>query len=235
MAGFSAFLDLVLFLVTVLVVGRNPTFHKVSAMILVIACTEALVDSLYASTAGLGLYDWYLQALQESAQNLAQVSDSVQSTALESSFEIVAGCLPAIYLLQAALDVFVALGLMWVVNKLLKRQTGWQPVSSIDLPVWTVAPLIVGCLLKAVSNIPQAPNSRWLLLVAVNLIGVEAILLYVQGFAALKGLMNSTGITAVTQFLIVLVAMVFGVFFLITPVIGLVDYWANIRKLSRDG
>ncbi len=230
----SAALDLALFLTTVFVVGKRPTFPKMAAMIIIVACVEALVDTAQIFGSGMGLYDWYLQALQTSVQNLSQTLSSEQNASLNAALESIAGCLPAIYLVQAAISVFVALGLLWVVRRLLKHPCEWSPFSQVDLPVWTVIPLVAGFLLIAYANLPQAPNAQLTLIVALNLITADCVFLFVQGSAALKGFMNTVGISAVGQAVIVLVAAFFGVFFLVAPVVGLVDYWANIRKLPRE-
>lgn len=230
----STALDLALFLATVFVAGRRPTFPKVAVMVIVIACVGALVDAAQVAASGLNLYDWYLQALQSSAQSLSQSISSEQSAALNAALESIAGCLPAIYVVQASVEVFTALGLLWVVRKLLKHSSGWAPFSQVDFPVWTVVPLIAGFLLIAYSNLPQAPNAQLAFIVALNLVVVDCVLLFVQGTAALKGFMNKVGISAVGQAVIAMVSAFFGLFFLVAPVVGLVDYWANIRKLPRS-
>lgn len=235
METLSALLAIGLFLVTVVWVGKKPTLKKTAAMVAIVAAMQGGADSISLFMAGTNIYDWYLQSLNAMADTYSQTLGlaSAQSAALKENIQIVAGSLPALYVLQAAVNVFIALGIVWSFRRLTKRPLGWTAFSMIDLPIWTVAPLIAAALCYAVSNAPGAPYAHGLLLAAVNLLLIGMLFSVVQGMAACKGIMNRIGLSCTAQVLVTLIGFVVGVAILVVPIVGLIDYWANFRKLTR--
>lgn len=235
METLSALLAIVLFLVTVVWVGKKPTFKKTAAMIAVVAAVQGGADSISLFMAGTNIYDWYLQSLNAVADTYSQTLGlaSAQTAALRENMQIVAGCLPALYVLQAAGYVFIALGIVWAFRRLTKRPLGWAAFSTIDLPIWTVVPLIAAAFCYAASNAPGVPYAHELLLVTVNFLLVGMLFPVVQGMAACKGIMNRIGFSSTAQVFVTLIGFVVGVAVLVIPIVGLIDYWANFRKLAR--
>lgn len=235
METLSAFLAIALFVVTIAWVGKKPTLKKASIMVVAVALVQGGADSISLFMAGTNIYDWYLQSLTQTADAYTQTLGlaSAQSAALQESMQVVAGCLPALYVLQAAMNVFIALGIVWAFKRLTKRPLGWSPFSSIDLPVWTVLLLVASALLYAASNVPAAPFSHELFLIALNFLLIGMIFPLVQGAAASKGLMNRIGLSGVAQTLIAIIGLVAGVAVFVIPIVGLIDYWVNFRKLDR--
>ena len=228
-------IDLALFCVTVLWVGKKPTFAKVTAMIFVIAVVELGIDSVLAWQQGLNVFEWYRQAFDSVMSAYGEVLGSAELESFDTVVNTVTGCLVAMYVIQAASQVFVALLLVWAVKRLRKRPLGWSPLSKVDLPVWVVLPLIVGFLGIALCNVSALPHKDEIFLVALNVLVIACIPLFAQGLAACKGVLNNANCSAIVQFLIAFVTGLFGVFALVVVAVGLIDFWANLRKLPRDG
>ena len=226
--------DIALFAATVFWVGRKPTFPKVTVMTLLIAVVETGLDSVQLWLEGTNMIDWYRQSMQASVDAYSQVLDSSAVSQLSSAADTVVGCLPSIMVMDGFMKVSMALCVVWIVNKLFKRPMDWSPFSKIDLPVWTVVPVIAGALLIAVSNVPGAPYSNIVFLAALNCLVVGVLFFVTQGGAAIKGLMNNVGLPAIAQLAIVAVLVMSGVATLVVPLVGLIDYWANFRKLPRE-
>lgn len=229
----SPLIDLMLFVVTVAWVGKKPTVPKVGAMIAVVAIVEIGIDSLFALMQGTSIYGWYLQGLEQSIEYYSSMLTADQLEMFAAVEQTVAGCWVGIYLTQAAAYVFMALFLTWLVGRLFKRTREWTPFSQVDLPIWMVGVLIAGIVLYAVSNVSVVPQRELVFLVSLNVLVAALIPLAVQGAAASKGVMNNLGLATGWQVAIVAVVTVLGVVMVVVPVIGLVDYWANLRKLPR--
>ena len=229
-------LDLVLFVVTVGWVGRRPTTAKTSAMIFIVAAVQIAFDSLAAASRGLNIHGLYVESLQATADAYVEagVFSAGQLESIQPMLDTIAGCWLAIYVIQSAWLVFVALGLVWIFRRLFRRPSDWAPFSSIDLPIWTVGVLIVGILLWAVSNVTGSSIGSMMRLVGCNVLLIALIPVCVQGCAAYKGLMNRVNLPTAAQVVITIALLVFGLFLPVVCVIGIVDFWANVRKLPRE-
>ena len=228
----SSTVDLALFLVTLFVVGKRPTATKV----VVIICTIAVIDYGFVSYVSLQAHispiEWY-QNMLDQALNMYGFEEQYQANAKELAASFVAGISPAIYVVQASAYVFVGLGIRWVVN-CVRKKSDWSPISKIDLSIWWLIPVLLGlvCFIASLFSPKQASHIVWL--VSMNIFVVSVIPLFVQGAATVKGIMNSTGFSSPVQLILGLLGLVSGVWFFVLPVIGLIDFWANFRKLPRE-
>lgn len=146
---------------------------------------------------------------------------------------MVAVCLPALCFAESASEVFFVFCLRWLFEKAAHRRT-WAPFSQVDLPIWTVYPLIAGIALYVVAMLPGVPYADVIHAIAFNVMVAAVVPLFVQGAAAGKGILNRIGMSFGWQVALGLVGILSGALFLVLPLLGLVDYWANVRKLKRD-
>lgn len=146
---------------------------------------------------------------------------------------MVAVCLPALCFAESASEVFFVFCLRWLFEKTARRRT-WAPFSQVDLPIWTVYPLIAGIALYVVAMLPGVPYADVIHAIAFNVMVAAVVPLFVQGAAAGKGILNRIGMSFGWQVALGLVGILSGALFLVLPLLGLVDYWANVRKLKRD-
>jgi hypothetical protein len=226
--------DLLLFIVAAAVVGRRPTARSVTAIIAVITLVDLGSVVMVAAGSGMSLSEWYLQALEQQMAAMNGYLPAAQTQQLADMQKFISGCVPGMYCIQSSATVFFALAVRWVIDRI-RRKTQWSPFSEVDLPVWTVFPLIVAIVLYIVSIFVDASLHDTVLMVAANVFMVALIPLFVQGAAMGKGAVNRANMGVAGQLVLAAVLLVTGIAFVIVPILGLFDYWVNYRKLPRDG
>lgn len=227
-------LEVALIAVTFLWVGNRPTVLKVSAIIVVVWGVEFGSFALGASGQGLSLYDYGLQVIHSSLDSMRGALNSGDRSTAEAVAAVVAGCTPALFAVSASARVFAALCARWVLDRI-RRKTRWSAFSDLDLAIWWVVPLMAGIAVYIASLVPGMPGSWQLFLLAANVLVASVIPLFVQGAAAGKGILNRMRMRLAWQLVLGLFALATGVAFAVLPLLGLVDFWANFRKLPRDG
>ena len=232
LSAVSQLADLVLFILTVVVVGKSPTALKVSMMICVVSVVDFGFVALVAAQVQMNPIEWYQQQLTEVFE-LYNEAFAGQTQGYESYLPFVAGISPSIYVVQSSVYVFVGLCIRWIVDKV-RHKSEWSPFSKVDLSIWWLMPLIAGVSCYTVSLFLQGEVRYMASLIAANLIVVSGIPLFVQGAAAGKGIMNRAGLGLTRQIVIGVLGLLSGLFFIVVTVLGLVDFWANFRKLDRS-
>ena len=222
-------IEIALFIAAIVWAGNRPNVHKVSIMIVVFAAFEICLVMANASAAGMTPSEWYVQGLHDQLQ----ASGAGEQASLASNIDTVAECWPAIYIVGASVMVFIALCIRWIYERVRKMST-WTAFSELDLSIWWVVPCIVGIVLYIVSMIPGVPHSEEVFTVAINVVIVSIVPLFVQGAAVGKAIMNRRGFGIGLQLALGLFCVLLGIVFAVLPVMGVIDFWANIRKLPRD-
>ena len=85
-----------------------------------------------------------------------------------------------------------------------------------------------------VAILPGVSYANVVHVIAFNVLVAAVVPLFVQGAAAGKGILNRIGMSFGWQVALGLVGILSGGLFFVLPLLGLVDYWANVRKLKRD-
>lgn len=213
------------------------TITNVCLTILGLAILMAGADMLYAQSLGYGL-ESYSQAIIDEIRNqteaqLSGTGTSVTAMAsLDQMFEIIRLAWPFGYLMQAAIVVaFGCLGL--ALSQRLKYAQCYASFTRYDVPLWAVVLLIIGVICVA---LPATENelSTVLRMVGVNSLLVCRVLFFFQGLAALLGIMDRRKFSGFTRVLILVLALFAEVWFFAICVFGLIDVWANFRKLGRS-
>lgn len=203
-------------------------------MVVVMSLVDIGLFAAMAAEQGTTPYGWYLSALNAYLDAYEQVAGAGRTSAMRQAATTAAGLWVAVYVIQASACVFVALCLRWVLDKM-RGTTQWSPFSTVDLPIASVFPLIASILLYIASMLAGPAQAQMLALVAANVFMVSAIPLFVQGAAAGKGIMNRMHLGLGGQLALGVFGLLSGVVFAILPIMGLVDFWANFRRLARDG
>lgn len=227
-------LEAVLIVATFAWVGQRPTVAKVSAIITATWLVEFGSLAFEASGAGMGPSEYYLQVLTGSLESMGSAIAQGQRAAFSSAAGTVAGCLPALCAVVSSAYVFAALCARWVFDRV-RHRGRWAAFSELDLSIWWVIPLIAGISVYIVSRVPGIPSQDMILLVAMNIVVVSVIPLFVQGAACGKGIMNRMNLGLSWQLVLGFFGLITGAVFAVLPVMGLIDFWANFRKLPRDG
>lgn len=225
--------EIALLVVVYVWVGKRPTAAKVSALIVIYALCALTTPVLEAASNGMSLYDWELKSLEESLEAMGNSLPSDQRELFSSVMSTVAGCLPALELVNASATVFAVLCIRWIFDRV-RHKSQWSAFSKVDLSIWWVIPLVAGIVMYIVSLVAGIP-ARWQFFVAaMNVLIAALVPLFVQGAACCKGIINRTGLRLAWQLVVGFFALVTGVAFIVLPIVGLVDFWANFRKLPRE-
>lgn len=217
----------------------------VTAVSLVIAAALAVsmsVDAVTAAQAGTSLAEATTSMLMEVAR--LSVGRGVQAELTLVSIEPVMGLIwPMVYVLSAVIDALVAGFGSFLGSVQRPAPRGTMPpaapvlrvpqISLFDAPLWSVGLLALSVLGLGVSfaGVPEAQLVRT---VSVTLFLSVRIIFMIQGFAVALGLMNRWHMGCLGRIAIIMIALWLEVMFVMS-IIGLVDVWANFRKLPRDG
>lgn len=234
MSAIFLIVDFLLFCLTLFVMSKKATVKKTLLMIAIVSVVHILQYVIYAQSAGLSVYDYIVNSYNDVMSQVQTSISSAQAEQTTAVIQVIAMCWVAINVMQAAWYVSIALALEWAAKKVAKKKNEWTAFTSIDLPIWTVFPLIVGILLLIISWIPQIPYGDAVFAVSINVLIISTLPLYAQGGAAIKGLLNKANISLGIQIALLICSIFVGLAFFITPLFGLIDYWANFRKLPRD-
>ena len=218
--------------ITVLWVGRHPTARKVTATIALFALVEVCGVVIMAALLGTTPRQMYLEALQQQLQAMNGALTADQESGFQAMAWMVAGCWPALYTVSASAYVIIGLCIRWVYERA-RHATTWTPFSQVDLSVWWVVPLIVGIVVYVVSVLPGVPAADVVYLVGLNVLIVSVVPLFIQGAAAGKGIMDRLRVGLPWQICLGVLGLMTAVLFIVLPIMGLLDFWVNFRKLSR--
>lgn len=231
--SFSDVIEIALLVVAFMWVGKRPTAAKVSTIVAIYALCALTTSVVEAASNGMSLYDWELKSLESSLDAMGGSVPSDQRELFSSVMGTVAGCLPALELVNASATVFAVLCIRWIYDRV-RHRSQWSAFSKVDLSIWWVIPLVAGVVIYIVSLVPGI-SARWQFFVAAMNVLIAAIVpLFVQGAACCKGIINRTGLRLAWQLVVGFFALVTGVAFIVLPIVGLVDFWANFRKLPRE-
>lgn len=226
-------IELAVLALTFLWAARRPTMTKVITAIVVLSAAGFAAICVSAAQQGTDPFQWYEAFLLDSLSTLPADTGTAQRQMLEGTAHTFALCLPALCFVESASEVFFVFCLRWLFEKAAHRRT-WTPFSQVDLPIWTVYPLIAGIVLYVVAILPGVSYAGVVHAIAFNVLVAAVVPLFVQGAAAGKGILNRTGMSVGWQIALGLVGILSGALFLVLPLLGLADYWANVRKLKRD-
>lgn len=226
-------IELAVLALTFLWAARRPTMTKVITAIVALSAAGFGAICVTAAQQGVEPIQWYEAFLLDSLNTLPADTGAAQRQMLEDAAHMFALCLPALCFVEAASEVFFVFCLRWLFERAAHRRT-WAPFSQVDLPIWTVCPLIAGIVLYVVAILPGVSYAEAVHALAFNVMVAAVVPLFVQGAAAGKGVLNRIGMSFGWQIALGLVGILSGALFLVLPLLGLVDYWANVRKLKRD-
>lgn len=226
-------IELAVLALTFLWAAHRPTMTKVITAIVALSAAGFAAICVAAAQQGTDPFQWYEAFLLDSLNTLPADTGAAQRQMLEGMAHTFALCLPALCFVESASEVFFVFCLRWLFEKAARRRT-WAPFSQVDLPIWTVYPLIGGIVLYVVAILPGVSYANVVHAIAFNVLVAAVVPLFVQGAAAGKGILNRIGMSFGWQVALGLVGILSGGLFFVLPLLGLVDYWANVRKLKRD-
>lgn len=221
---------------------RRASVLSVSLIVAVASALSMAIDAYVAAQQGVGLADAVMSLLMGIMQISAGTGLEAQFalSAAEPIFETV---WPIIYVTSTLLDVAVAgAGSALAMARPMGAQSpapGMREASRgsrlarFDAPMWAVGLLAISVLGIGVSfaSIPEAQVIR---IASVTLLLSVRYIFMLQGFGVAFGLMDRWRIGCFARVLIIMFGVWLETMFFLS-IVGLVDVWANFRRLPRDG
>lgn len=214
--------------------NHAATLAGICAVIVATALVNIGIEAAVATAAGSSLsqvIDGLLAYMVSVAQDAA--GTGIQAELIVRQIAPVLKALwPFTYVASAGMDALAAgIGsyLMYV------RTSGIPRVPAIvafDMPMWPVGVLIAS-ILGLSASLSGFPGAEVLLSVSVTALMSVRFIFAIQGFAVVLTFANRFRFGCLGRTLLLVLSIWLETMFFIVSIVGLIDVWANFRKLTR--
>lgn len=214
--------------------NHAATLAGICAVIVATALVNIGIEAAVATAAGSSLsqvVDGLLAYMVSVAQDAA--GTGIQAELIVRQIAPVLKALwPFTYVASAGMDALAAgIGsyLMYV------RTSGIPRVPAIvafDMPMWPVGVLIAS-ILGLSASLSGFPGAGVLLSVSVTALMSVRFIFAIQGFAVVLTFANRFRFGCLGRTLLLVLSIWLETMFFIVSIVGLIDVWANFRKLTR--
>lgn len=214
--------------------NHAATLAGICAVIIATALVNIGIEAAVATAAGSSLsqvVDGLLAYMVSVAQDAA--GTGIQAELIVRQIAPVLKALwPFTYVASAGMDALAAgIGsyLMYV------RTSGIPRVPAIvafDMPMWPVGVLIAS-ILGLSASLSGFPGAEVLLSVSVTALMSVRFIFAIQGFAVVLTFANRFRFGCLGRTLLLVLSIWLETMFFIVSIVGLIDVWANFRKLTR--
>lgn len=214
--------------------NHAATLAGICAVIVATALVNIGIEAAVATAAGSSLsqvVDGLLAYMVSVAQDAA--GTGIQAELIVRQIAPVLKALwPFTYVASAGMDALAAgIGsyLMYV------RTSGIPRVPAIvafDMPMWPVGVLIAS-ILGLSASLSGFPGAEVLLSVSVTALMSVRFIFAIQGFAVVLTFANRFRFGCLGRTLLLVLSIWLETMFFIVSIVGLIDVWANFRKLAR--
>lgn len=214
--------------------NHSATLAGICAVIVATALVNIGIEAAVATAAGSSLsqvVDGLLAYMVSVAQDAA--GTGIQAELIVRQIAPVLKALwPFTYVASAGMDALAAgIGsyLMYV------RTSGIPRVPAIvafDMPMWPVGVLIAS-ILGLSASLSGFPGAEVLLSVSVTALMSVRFIFAIQGFAVVLTFANRFRFGCLGRTLLLVLSIWLETMFFIVSIVGLIDVWANFRKLTR--
>lgn len=214
--------------------NHAATLAGICAVIVATALVNIGIEAAVATAAGSSLsqvVDGLLAYMVSVAQDAA--GTGIQAELIVRQIAPVLKALwPFTYVASAGMDALAAgIGsyLMYV------RTSGIPRVPAIvafDMPMWPVGVLIAS-ILGLGASLSGFPGAEVLLSVSVTALMSVRFIFAIQGFAVVLTFANRFRFGCLGRTLLLVLSIWLETMFFIVSIVGLIDVWANFRKLTR--
>ena len=211
--------------------GATVTNVSVAVVIAALACFGA--DAVAGASTGLSVravaVSYLMDGIRETVSG--SIEGSMAVVQVEGVVEVI---WPFTYVADAAFDALVAgIGsyLMHVRSAgVVKRPS----LARFDAPLWSVGVLSI-CIVCLAASFTGFPEAGLLRTASATVLLSVRIIFACQGFGVMNALMSRKRLGCATRTVCIFVIFWIEMVFFLMSIIGLVDVWANFRKLPRDG
>lgn len=214
--------------------NHAATLAGICAVIVATALVNIGIEAAVATAAGSSLsqvVDGLLAYMVSVAQDAA--GTGIQAELIVRQIAPVLKALwPFTYVASAGMDALAAgIGsyLMYVRTSGIPRVPA---IAAFDMPMWPVGVLIAS-ILGLSASLSGFPGAEVLLSASVTALMSVRFIFAIQGFAVVLTFANRFRFGCVGRTLLLVLSIWLETMFFIVSIVGLIDVWANFRKLTR--
>lgn len=214
--------------------NHAATLAGICAVIVATALVNIGIEAAVATAAGSSLsqvVDGLLAYMVSVAQDAA--GTGIQAELIVRQIAPVLKALwPFTYVASAGMDALAAgIGsyLMYVRTSGIPRVPA---IAAFDMPMWPVGVLIAS-ILGLSASLSGFPGAEVLLSVSVTALMSVRFIFAIQGFAVVLTFANRFRFGCLGRTLLLVLSIWLETMFIIVSIVGLIDVWANYRKLTR--
>lgn len=212
---------------------HTATVTNVSVAIVLTGLVSFGADAIIASAAGTSVFETAVAYLTEGVQESVGtgVAAELVSVQLEPLIRII---WPLMYVLSAMMN-----GLMAGIGSFLAGARAQQnpkapSIAAFDAPMWSVGVLAISivCFGASFTGFPEAEILRT---VSFTVLMSVRFIFAIQGFGVASALMAAKKLGCLTRTLCIFLLFWSEAMLFLMSIVGLIDVWANFRRLRRDG
>lgn len=214
--------------------NHAATLAGICAVVVATALVNIGIEAAVATAAGSSLsqvVDGLLAYMVSVAQDAA--GTGIQAELIVRQIAPVLKALwPFTYVASAGMDALAAgIGsyLMYVRTSGIPRVPA---IAAFDMPMWPVGVLIAS-ILGLSASLSGFPGAEVLLSVSVTSLMSVRFIFAIQGFAVVLTFANRFRFGCLGRTLLLVLSIWLETMFFIVSIVGLIDVWANFRKLTR--
>lgn len=214
--------------------NHAATLAGICAVIVATALVNIGIEAAVATAAGSSLsqvVDGLLAYMVSVAQDAA--GTGIQAELIVRQIAPVLKALwPFTYVASAGMDALAAgIGsyLMYVRTSGIPRVPA---IAAFDMPMWPVGVLIAS-ILGLSASLSSFPGAEVLLSASVTALMSVRFIFAIQGFAVVLTFANRFRFGCLGRTLLLVLSIWLETMFFIVSIVGLIDVWANFRKLTR--
>lgn len=214
--------------------NHAATLAGICAVIVATALVNIGIEAAVATAAGSSLsqvVDGLLAYMVSVAQDAA--GSGIQAELIVRQIAPVLKALwPFTYVASAGMDALAAgIGsyLMYVRTSGIPRVPA---IAAFDMPMWPVGVLIAS-ILGLSASLSGFPGAEVLLSASVTALMSVRFIFAIQGFAVVLTFANRFRFGCLGRTLLLVLSIWLETMFFIVSIVGLIDVWANFRKLTR--
>ncbi|WP_281694817.1 DUF2232 domain-containing protein [Collinsella tanakaei] len=214
--------------------NHAATLAGICAVIVATALVNIGIEAAVATAAGSSLsqvVDGLLAYMVSVAQDAA--GTGIQAELIVRQIAPVFKALwPFTYVASAGMDALAAgIGsyLMYVRTSGIPRVPA---IAAFDMPMWPVGVLIAS-ILGLSASLSGFPGAEVLLSASVTALMSVRFIFAIQGFAVVLTFANRFRFGCLGRTLLLVLSIWLETMFFIVSIVGLIDVWANFRKLTR--
>ncbi len=216
----------------------NQSFQVVAAaLIAVLALANMGADALLARSQGTTLS---ATVSRQSQAALAEMTKTLGSStpdtlrSLQDAAHLVVSAWPWAYFQIAVFVGVLAIGAVAWAARRVEFGLNVPPLSRLDLSPHILWAFVAGLFMLAAAQVSFA-GSVALGIVGLNLVLCARTLFFLQGMGVAAGMLDRAGVGRGGRILALAALAALDVLTLVVSFAGLLDFWINFRRLSREG